>query len=201
MKVIFLTKANILKINEAPIVRLFLIYPENNGSVCTRAVKFSSFGVRWFTKRIHRMMVYPENNGSVCTRAVKFSSFGVRLFTKRIHRMMVYIFVPVVILTGFYGPVIAQEMESNQTVQTESIAEEAEETPAAVRLEELEIRLPGLEVLFIPRREVELPPVKFGGMFKSSYLQPASDLFTIKEKDLKPMGAKELGELLVKARN
>ncbi len=98
-------------------------------------------------------------------------------------------------IPGVINPAFAQEAETTPT------AEQTGQAPAAVRLEELEISLPSLEVLYIPRREVDLPPVKFTGTYLSGRLAPAPKLFVIDKKDLKPLRVEEVANLLAKERN
>ena len=80
------------------------------------------------------------------------------------------------------------------------VGEAEEEAAATVILEELEIKLKALEVFYIPRRDIPLPPVEFAGTFISGYLEPSYELFAISPKDKEPMKIDDFKKMFAKER-
>ena len=101
------------------------------------------------------------------------------------------------------GLIVSVSLVAAQEIAEEQEPEAEPETPASepIRLEEFFIKLRGLEVFYIPRREVELPPIEFSGTFLTDYLEPSSDLFMLSDDDKAPLKNINLRVMLAKERN
>ncbi|NQS99424.1 MAG: hypothetical protein HQ591_13325 [candidate division Zixibacteria bacterium] len=88
-----------------------------------------------------------------------------------------------------------------QDVKSDSSKGEAEGKPQEVlKIEEVTIMIPAMQVFTIPRMEAELPPVDFIGIFKSGILQPDPAIFCLREEDLKPVIIDDYEKILAKKR-